>query len=145
MLDPADSRALRTSFALMDASALLQNASERYLRAAGGLTYVQFRILSRLAHTDQDSLRMHELAHGVVLSRSGLTYQVTGLERRGLCVRGAAPDDDRGVVASITDDGRALVARLVPGYAQAVQQALSAAPTGGDLPLDEVLLRAVRT
>jgi len=32
--------------------------------AAGRLTYVQFRILSWLAPTDQDRMRMHELAHG---------------------------------------------------------------------------------
>jgi DNA-binding MarR family transcriptional regulator len=136
---------LRTAFALLDASALLQQAAERHLRAAGDLTYVQFRILVRLDATDRPALRMSELADGVLLSRSGLTYQVTGLERRGLCTRSASPDDDRGVVATITDAGRALVDRLLPAHVEATRAAVL-----GDLTPEEeavllgVLDRAVR-
>ncbi|MFF1530208.1 MarR family winged helix-turn-helix transcriptional regulator [Cellulomonas sp. NPDC058312] len=136
---------LRTAFALLDASALLQQAAERHLRAAGDLTYVQFRILVRLDATDRPALRMSELADGVLLSRSGLTYQVTALERRGLCTRAASPDDDRGVVATITDAGRALVDRLLPAHVEATRAAML-----GDLTPEEeavllgVLDRAVR-
>ncbi|WP_263118105.1 MarR family transcriptional regulator [Cellulomonas sp. RIT-PI-Y] len=123
MIGEPEATALRSSFALMDVSAHLQRVSGHYLRSAGGLTYVQFRILMRLAFTDRPSLRMHELAQGAVISRSGLTYQVTTLEARGLCTRSAAQDDDRGVTASITGDGRAVVERLAAGYAEVVRQA----------------------
>lgn len=122
MTDPApapglDPEQLGAYFVLMEAVSLLQHHVEQQLHAAGGLSYVQFQLLARLAH-DHSPLTMTQLADGVVYSRSGLTYQAGLLEKAGLITRGPSPDDDRATLVTITDDGVALVDRVLPGHVQ---------------------------
>lgn len=61
---------------------------------------------------------MTQLADGVVYSRSGLTYQASLLERRGLITRGPSPDDERATLVAVTDAGRALFEAILPGHVQ---------------------------
>jgi DNA-binding MarR family transcriptional regulator len=63
---------------------------------------------------------MTDLADAVVHSRSGLTYQAGLLEKAGLVTRSTSPGDERGVTVTITDAGRALVARVLPGHEEVV-------------------------
>ena len=92
---------------------LLEHQVERHLRTEGGLSYVQFQLLARLASA-QGQLTMTQLADGVVYSRSGLTYQAGLLERAGLITRRPSPVDERAVLVSITEQGRALFDRVLP-------------------------------
>ena len=109
-----DAGQLDAYFALMEAVSLLQHQVEQQLRAEGGISYVQFQLLARLNARGQ--LTMTELANGVVYSRSGLTYQAGLLEQAGLITRGPSPDDDRATLVTITDSGRALLGRVMPGH-----------------------------
>ncbi|MGI3199448.1 MarR family winged helix-turn-helix transcriptional regulator [Streptomyces sp. GLT-R25] len=63
---------------------------------------------------------MTDLADGVVYSRSGLTYQVGLLEKEGLVVRAPSPEDDRSITVTITDAGRELLAKVLPGHVEVV-------------------------
>lgn len=103
-------------FALMEAGALLQQLVERQLREDGGISNTQFRLLAQLAEAPGNSMRMTDLADGVVHSRSGLTYQADLLERGGLITRGPSPDDERSVTATLTQEGRDVLARVLPGH-----------------------------
>jgi DNA-binding MarR family transcriptional regulator len=137
-LDPAQ---LGTYFVLMEAVSLLQHQVEQQLRAEGGISYVQFQLLARLAHGD-GPLTMTELADGVVYSRSGLTYQAGLLEKSGLITRDPSPDDDRATLVSVTDDGRALVDRVLPGHVQVVRSLLFDPLAGDDVRhLGDVMTR----
>ncbi|SDP31825.1 DNA-binding transcriptional regulator, MarR family [Klenkia soli] len=107
-------------FDLVEVVGLLRHAVEAQLREAGGLSYVQFQLLARLGDAPGGTQRMTELADGVVYSRSGLTYQADQLEKAGLVTRAAAADDDRGVAVSLTDDGKALLDRVLPGHVEVV-------------------------
>jgi len=111
-----DADQLNTYFALMEAVSLLQHRLEQQLRAEGGISYVQFQLLARL--NARGPLTMTDLADGVVYSRSGLTYQAALLETAGLITRGPSPEDDRATLVTITDDGRALLGRVMPGHIQ---------------------------
>src|SRR3954470_12783374 len=93
-LDPAQ---LGAYFALIEVSSLLRHAIEQQLKEAGDLSYVQFQLLARLGDQAGGSLRMTDLADGVVYSRSGLTYQAGLLEKAGLITRSPSPDDERSV------------------------------------------------
>jgi DNA-binding MarR family transcriptional regulator len=128
-LDPQE---LGTYFALMEAVSLLQHQVEQQLRAAGGISYVQFQLLARLADA-RGPLTMTELADGVVYSRSGLTYQAGLLEKAGLITRGPSPDDDRATLVTITAAGLALVGRVLPGHVQVVRRLLLDPLSGGDV------------
>jgi DNA-binding MarR family transcriptional regulator len=67
---------------------------------------------------------MSELADVIIVSRSGLTYQVTQLERAGLARREKDATDERGVLAMLTADGRAALLRAAPGHVRVVRHYL---------------------
>jgi len=118
-----DPQQLGAYFALMEAVSLLHHHVEQHLRTEGNLSYVQFQLLARLADSD-GQLTMTQLADGVVYSRSGLTYQAGLLEKAGLITRGPSSDDERAILVTITDNGRALVDRVLPGHVQDVRRLL---------------------
>ncbi|MBN6545927.1 MarR family winged helix-turn-helix transcriptional regulator, partial [Actinacidiphila bryophytorum] len=129
---PLDPSELGAYFVLTEAVSLLQYQVEQQLRAEGGISYVQFQLLARLAHLD-GPLTMTELADGVVYSRSGLTYQAGLLEKAGLVTRGPSPEDDRVTLVAVTADGRALVERVLPGHVQVIRRLLFDPLTDDDL------------
>lgn len=131
-------------FALMEVSSLLQYAVDEHLRADGDLSYVQFQILARLVDAPESRLRMTDLADGVVYSRSGLTYQASLLDERGLITRSPSPDDERSIVVTITDAGRDLVAHVLPGHVDRVRQLLFEPMSDADLAALGTVLRKAR-
>lgn len=90
---------------------LLQASSGRALVENGDITRAQFEILFVLGQ-HPEGLRMHELADLLIISRSGLTYQIGRLERGGLVARSTAQDNERAVVARLTGVGRERVEEL---------------------------------
>jgi DNA-binding MarR family transcriptional regulator len=127
-----DDEQLRALFALMEAGSLLQHQIEQHLRAEGGISWVQFQLLTRLASAD-GPLTMTQLADGVVYSRSGLTYQAGLLEKAGLITREPSAEDDRVTVVSITRAGLDLVGRLLPGHIQVTRRMLWDPLSGEDV------------
>ena len=116
-VDALDPQQLGAYFVLTEAVSLLQHQVEQQLRTEGDLSYVQFQLLARLADAG-GPLTMTQLANGVVYSRSGLTYQARLLEKAGLITRGPSPDDERATLVTITNNGRALFDRVLPGHIQ---------------------------
>jgi len=140
-LDPVQ---LAAYFALIEVVGLLRHAVEQQLRETGDLSYVQFQLLARLGDSPTGSHRMTDLADGVVYSRSGLTYQAGLLEKRGLVTRAPAPDDERGVTVTITDAGRALLAKVIPGHAEVIGHLLFERLSRADAEALSDLLAPVR-
>jgi DNA-binding MarR family transcriptional regulator len=120
-LDPAEMAAW---LAFLEVSHLLERAIEQQLRKDAGLSHAQYEILSRLEAADGGRLRMSELADVIVVSRSGLTYQIIQLEKAGLARREKCPSDERGVVAILTAAGRAALTRAAPGHLRVVRDNL---------------------
>ena len=87
---------------------------------------------------------MTDLADGVVYSRSGLTYQAGLLEKAGLVSRGPSPDDERGVTVTVTDAGREVIARVIPGHVEVLRQQLFAPLSDQDVRQLGELLSPVR-
>lgn len=124
---PLDPVQLDTYFALMEVAGLLRHQVEQQLRDDGDLSYVQFQLLARLAlDSPTGSERMTDLADGVVYSRSGLTYQASLMEKNGLVVRAPSADDERSVTVTVTAEGRARIAQVLPGHVEVVRQHLFA-------------------
>jgi DNA-binding MarR family transcriptional regulator len=131
-------------FALIEVVGLLRHAVEQQLREAGGLSYVQFQLLARLGDSPTGSHRMTDLADGVVYSRSGLTYQAGLLEKAGLVTRSPSPDDERSVTVTITEAGRALLAKVLPGHAEVISDLLFQPLSRKDAKALAALLAPVR-
>jgi DNA-binding MarR family transcriptional regulator len=139
-----DRKELSAYFALMEVTSLLRHAVEQHLRAEGDLSYVQWQILARLEDSPTSSHRMTDLADSVVYSRSGLTYQAGLLESRGLISRSPSPDDERSIEVTITDAGRALFARVLPGHIEVVSGLLFEPLSRRDVETLTELLTPVR-
>jgi DNA-binding MarR family transcriptional regulator len=140
-----DAVQLGAYFALMEVAGLLRHAVEQQLRDAGDLSYVQFQLLARLGlDSPTGSERMTDLADGVVYSRSGLTYQAGLLEKAGLVTRTPSANDERGVTVTITDAGRALLAKVLPGHTEVLGRQLFQPLTRGDTKALADLLSPVR-
>ncbi|TMR10054.1 MarR family transcriptional regulator [Nonomuraea turkmeniaca] len=120
-LDSAEMAAWR---AFLSTAHLLDRRIEEQLKAAAGLTHPQFEILVRLAEAPDRQVRMTELARGVVVSKSALTYQITQLEKAGLVERATCPSDERGVFAVITEAGLRCLERVAPGHVEVVRRYL---------------------
>jgi DNA-binding MarR family transcriptional regulator len=140
-----DAVELEAYFALMEVAGLLKHAVEQQLREAGDLSYVQFQLLARLGlGSSTGSERMTDLADGVVYSRSGLTYQAGLLEKAGLVTRTPSPDDERSVTVTITDAGRALLAKVLPGHTEVISRQLFQPLSRADAKTLAELLSPVR-
>ncbi|PJE94873.1 MarR family transcriptional regulator [Streptomyces carminius] len=97
---------------------------DQQLKQDAGLSHPQYEILVHLAAAPGGELRMTELAERLIASKSGLTYQVGQLEKRGLVRRRACPSDVRGVFAVLTDTGRETLREAAPGHVEAVREVL---------------------
>jgi DNA-binding MarR family transcriptional regulator len=116
---PLDDDELGAYIALIAAGDLMQRSVAEQL-AEHDLSTLQFSILATLLD-HPEGVRMRDLADQMVISRSGLTYQITQLENRGLVARSAAGDDDRGVEVQLTGPGRHRVLAAFPGHVELVR------------------------
>lgn len=119
-----DGDEMRAWTAFLAAGALLNRRLDQQLKEDSGLSHIQYEILVHLSAADGGELRMTELAYALINSRSGLTYQVTQLEKAGLVRRRTCRSDDRGVYAALTDTGRRRLTQAAPGHVATVRELL---------------------
>jgi len=85
-------------------SSLTRKLSAR-LEAEHGLTLRDFDVLAQLAYAPDRQLRRGDLARSVLLSASGVTRLLDGLERAGLVEKGTCASDARVTYAVLTERG----------------------------------------
>ncbi len=85
-------------------SALTRELSAE-LVAEHGLTLNDYEVLLHLARAPERRLRRVDLAQSVLLTASGITRLLEGLERSGLVLRESCEDDRRVVWAKLTPAG----------------------------------------
>lgn len=107
--------------AYLTATHLLEHRIEDQLKADSGLTHAQYEILVQLSASPGGQMRMTELARRAIVSKSGLTYQVGQLEKRGLVTRATCPSDERGVLAILTEEGERCLERTAPRHVAVVR------------------------
>ena len=91
------------------------------LQEAHGLTLADYDILVRLSESPDHALRMSELAHKTLVSRSLLTHQVDRMERAGLVLRQVCEEDGRGLRAVMTDAGWELLQIAARDHVESVR------------------------
>lgn len=118
----ADTEDTSTTWSLfLQTHAVLVEKIEVALKEAGLASLAWYDVLWALESAPEQRLRMHELARGVVLSRSNLTRMVDRLEEAGLARREATSDDGRGAVAAITAKGLAMRKKMWPVYRSCIR------------------------
>jgi len=76
-----------------------------------GLTFASYEALRLLAFTRRGSLPMGKMGERLMVHPASVTNAIRRLEKRGLVQRQLSPDDRRIVLATITEDGRAMARR----------------------------------
>ncbi|MGW0518215.1 MarR family winged helix-turn-helix transcriptional regulator [Crossiella sp. NPDC003009] len=135
---------LRTWITFVEATHLLERRLEHQLQTDGGLSHAQYDVLSTLSVAPEQRMRMTELAGRTVVSKSGLTYQVSRLERAGLVRRESCATDERGVVAVLTEAGQRLLDKIAPGHVDTVRDYLIDLMTAEQRAVLEQVMSAVR-
>jgi DNA-binding MarR family transcriptional regulator len=95
---------------------------EAQLGSGHELTLSDYDVLVQLAQAPGRRLRPVELARAVLLTRSGVTRLVHGLERAGLVERIPSPDDLRGSLVHLTAEGRDALRRASRTHLQGVRE-----------------------
>lgn len=91
---------------LLRVNATIRRELEARLLRAHGLTVKDYEVLVALARAAGGFLRRVDLAENVLLTPSGVTRLLDGLERLGLVEKGNCPTDARVTYAVITEAGR---------------------------------------
>jgi DNA-binding MarR family transcriptional regulator len=121
-LNPAEQRVWRS---YLEATQLLAGRLAHELDESGhDLVMTEYELLVRLSESEGWSLRMSELADGLVHSRSRLTHAIARMESRGLVERRSCSDDRRGVLAVMTDEGYAALVAAAPAHVTSVRENL---------------------
>jgi DNA-binding MarR family transcriptional regulator len=114
--EQADHMAAVTS--VMRVQQLLLSRIEDALKPYG-LTFAAYEALQLLAFTRTGSLPMGKMGKRLMVHPASVTNVISRLEQRGLVERHQSPDDRRVVLATITQDGRALAHEATTALNQA--------------------------
>ena len=91
---------------LLRANCVFMRSLDSELQSSHGMTISDYDVLVQLRDAEDCSLMMSDLSRRTMLTRSGMTRLVQGLERDGLVQRRACTSDARVSYAVLTDAGR---------------------------------------
>jgi DNA-binding MarR family transcriptional regulator len=111
--------------ALLRAHAATTRKLNAQLLADHDLTLSDFEVLLRLARAPDRRMRRVDLAQQVLLTASGVTRLLDGLERNGLVARDSCDTDRRVVYAVLTDAGVAKIREASASHFAQVDQMFS--------------------
>ena len=105
----------------LDSTLRLYAALNRQLTDVHQLSLPDVSVLDMLDNAATGSARMGDLAEALPSLPSRLTRQIRRLEGQGLVRRAASRHDRRGVVATITEDGRTAARQAMVTYSEGVR------------------------
>jgi DNA-binding MarR family transcriptional regulator len=120
--DRLDERQMLTWANFLAVGTIVNRQVEQQLKENAGLSHPQYEVLARLASSPDAELRMTDLAGAALTSKSGLSYQVTQLEKAGLVRRRSHTTDERGIIASLTDEGWRRLRAAAPTHLALVRE-----------------------
>jgi DNA-binding MarR family transcriptional regulator len=113
---------VRTWIRFLATHSAITRELEARLMGAHGLTLSDYDVLVQLARAPEQKLRNIELAKAVVLTRSGVTRLVDGLEKDGLVCRSSCASDKRGTFVAITPVGMARLREAAGTHLDSVRE-----------------------
>jgi DNA-binding MarR family transcriptional regulator len=122
------------------AHASLTRQMSARLEAEHGLTLSDYDCLVQLAYAPERSLRRVDLARGVLLSPSGITRLLDGLEREGWVAKRACASDARVTYAVLTEAGLAKFKAARKTHLADIEQAFGSRYTPEELAAVSSLL-----
>ena len=109
--------------ALLMGMTLLRDRLDADMRRLFDLSLPEYEVLVRLSEND-GQLRMAQLADAMAHSRSRITHTISRMQQAGLVERTVSPEDGRGVIAQMTEQGYDLLVRAAPYHVSGVRDYL---------------------
>jgi DNA-binding MarR family transcriptional regulator len=103
---------------------LLFDRLDADLRREFDLSMAEYEIMVRLSEYPDRQMRMSRLADSLAHSRSRVTHTVARMQKAGLVERCGATDDGRGIFASLTDHGYAVLVEAAHLHVRGVREHL---------------------
>lgn len=105
-----------------------------------GLHQGEFDVLATLRRSGEPySLGPTQLFEALMVSSGGMTNRLDRLEKAGLIVRSPHPEDRRSTMVTLSNEGLALINRIVPLHVENEAQALSGLTRSEQEQLNELL------
>lgn len=117
------STAVKAFARLLHAHAALTRRLSAQLEAEHRLTISDYEALLRLSQAPERRLKRCELAESVLLTASGITRLLDGLEATGLVGRAQCAGDRRVTYAVLTDEGEETLRRVSSEHLAAIEAA----------------------
>lgn len=121
-LPPLDDASMDAWFGFLRTHAAVVRELDVEMQAAHDLSLTQYEVLLLLARSPNGSLRLSDLAHGALLSLSGLSRLVDRLAAMGLVERAQCPDDRRSSLACLTPAGHKKFREARPTHLEGVRR-----------------------
>lgn len=125
VLSPATSAeagpAVRAFALLLRAQAVTTRLLSASLQSSHGLTINAYEALLVLSTAPDQRLKRVDLARRLLLTPSGVTRLLEGLERSGLVERTTCPSDLRVAYAQLTDEGRGTLDAASCGHVSSIR------------------------
>jgi DNA-binding MarR family transcriptional regulator len=115
------------------AHACVVRGLDRELVADHGLTINDYEVLLRLARAPDRMLRRVDLAQQVLLTPSGITRLLDGLQRSGYVEKAACDTDARVVYAKLTEAGRDKLRAATDDHVASIRALFGERFTDGEL------------
>ena len=113
--------------------------------AQHGLDAAAFDVLATLLRSGAPyQITPFALAREAMISTSAVAQRLNKLEKRGLVVRQANPDDGRGTLVALTDAGKDLIETALPDHLE-TELAITAALSSAEQSLLAQLLQRLST
>src|SRR5690349_20971760 len=139
---PTQARDLGAWVAFLRSHAAIIRELSAQLQREHGLTLNDYEVLLHLSHADGGMLRRVDLAERVLLTASGITRLLEGLEKAGFVCKRNCESDARVTYAMLTDAGAEKLRRASATHLRGVDELFLARYSGSELAtLAELLSR----
>jgi DNA-binding MarR family transcriptional regulator len=139
---PTQARDLEAWVAFLRSHAAIIRELSAQLQREHGLTLNDYEVLLHLSHADGGMLRRVDLAERVLLTASGITRLLEGLEKAGFVCKRNCESDARVTYAMLTDAGAEKLRRASATHLRGVDELFLARYSGSELAtLAELLSR----
>jgi DNA-binding MarR family transcriptional regulator len=128
--------------AFLRAHAAITRELSAQLQREHGLTLNDYEVLLHLSHAEGRMLRRVDLAERVLLTASGITRLLDGLERAGFVCKETCTSDARVSYAKLTDAGRVKLKAAAKTHLRGIDELFLSRYSGSELAtLAELLTR----
>jgi DNA-binding MarR family transcriptional regulator len=133
---------LESWVAFLRSHAAITRELSAQLQREHGLTLNDYEVLLHLSHAENQSLRRVDLAERVLLTASGITRLLEGLEKSGFVCKRNCASDARVTYAQLTDAGQLKLRQAAKTHLRGIDELFVGRYSGSELAtLAELLAR----